>query len=360
MVGENYKAWEITQYSPKQFSSLEPSQQLLYLCQLGHLAPSTHNTQPWLFSIDEKNYRVGIYLNRKKILPASDVIGRQSVISVGCAVGNIIVGAEYFGLNAKIRDINPDKKSERVKLAEIEFVKNKPASSDSGLFKSIFTRRVVRAEYDPAKKISEEILAQLQKISEGKKTKLHTIKDVLRKLGIAEFQAQADSFVINSKKFSRELGDWLLPNDTKSYIGMPGAGFGLSDGEALRLHRALSQKEPLQPEDGLRLALGGKLGIEKSSAIGVITIVKDDINHWLEAGQVFEKMFLTLASKGISVAIHAAIVEVALVNKIFAATAGTTRKIAVLFRMGWPKREADKSRPHSPRLPIEEVILKEA
>ena len=70
-------------------------------------------------------------------------------------------------------------------------------------------------------------------------------------------------------------------------------------------------------------------------------------------------MFLTLESLGISVAIHAGIVEVPLINRIFGAALGTFRKPAVLFRAGMVKNEKDKSRPHSPRLPIEDVLLTE-
>ena len=365
---ENYTAWTIHQYSEDDFYTLDPETQLRYLCMLGHLAPSTHNTQPWRFFIDSESYSIDVYVDRDFVLPASDVNGRQAIISIGCALENIVIAGERFGLNARV---TPDAVSKEhvapytgknctrlVHVSRIEFTKDPKQKENSKLFISIFTRKVMRAEYDPKRPIPQEILKNIQEVPDGVKTKLHIVTDAMRKLGISEFQGQADGFVINSTRFAKELGEWLLPNDTNSFRGMPGAGFGLHDDQALRIHRGLSGEELLQPEDGLKFATGGKIGIEKSPLIGMITIKKDDPIHWIMAGRVFERIFLTLENEGINVAIHAGIVEVTLVNRIFAATLGTMRRLAVLFRAGRLKDEKQKERPHSPRLPIEKIILK--
>ena len=67
-----------------------------------------------------------------------------------------------------------------------------------------------------------------------------------------------------------------------------------------------------------------------------------------------------LRKENISYAVHAAIVEVRLVNRIFAATLGTFKPLATVFRMGYVKDlEIKESRPHSPRLPIASVLLSE-
>ncbi len=163
--------------------------------------------------------------------------------------------------------------------------------------------------------------------------------------------------MINSKKFSRELGEWLLPNDTDSPVGMPGAGFGLQDAQATRLHEALLGKRDMEPEDGLRFSLAGKHGMEKSPCIAFLTVEKDDPAHWLETGKTMETMFLTFAAAGIQTAVHAGVVEVALINRMFAASLGTTRRISALFRAGYIKNKKDLERPHAPRLPVSNIIL---
>lgn len=348
------------------FSSLDLADRLKYFCLLGHLAPSSHNTQPWRFLVDKNHNGITIYLDRKFILPASDVDGRQAVISLGCAAENIIIGAQYYGYNTNIEFLTTDnekvrplseKESGVVEILKINFTTSSPKLEYEYLVKAIFERKIVRAEYDPTKQIPTHTLELLQKITDGDTTHLHTITEGLRKLTIAEFQSQADAYVINSPKFSRELGDWLLPNDSRSPLGMPGIGFGLQDDEALRMHNGLSGKHALQPEDGLKFAAGGKIFIEKSPLIGIITTKKDTIENWIAAGRVFEKIFLELTNQDIQVAIHAGMTEVKLIKKIFGMTLGTTRHITVLFRAGYVKKEEDKNRPRSPRLPLKEVIL---
>lgn len=368
MNKKNYELWHTTPLTREQFEILDQKEKLLYLCKLGQLAPSTHNTQPWRFFINQDDGFIDIYADRHHILSESDVAGRQTLVSMGCAIENMAVGASFLHARPTIKIVATQKTSiapgdkkfsqERYAyLARLEYTtKSKPLEYED-LYKSIFTRKVTRAEYDPLCPLPSDVMKELNAVTDGKTTKLHIITDAMRRLGISEFQGQADGFVINSPRFSRELGEWLLPNETESFLGMPGAGFGLSDDEAVRIHQGLVGKSRLQPEDGLKFALAGKTGMEKSPFIGCITIPKDKIGNWIEAGRALEHMFLILESHGISVAIHAGIIEVPLINKIFAASLGTLRKPAVLFRAGFMKYQKDRERPHSPRLSIDDVIL---
>ncbi len=348
------------------FTALETEDKLKYFCLLGHLAPSSHNTQPWRFFIDKETFGITVYLNREFVLPASDVEGRQAIVSLGCAIENIIIGARYYGYAANTKFLTNDKikikpllegEQKFTGILKIELEQSEPKTEYEHLARAIFDRKVVRAEYDPTRQIPNNVLETIKKIPDGEITQLHLITGSIHRLTIAEFQAQADGYVINSPKFSRELGDWLLPNNSSSDLGMLGADFGLQDDEALRMHNGLSGKSSLQPEDGLKFAMGGKIFIEKSPLIGIISTKKDDLENWIMAGRIFENIFLELTCQGIQVAVHAGITEVSLVKKIFAMTMGTTRHITVLFRAGYVKKEEDAKRPHSPRLPLEEIIF---
>lgn len=364
---KNYQIWKTTRHTSESFQNLSGYEQLKYLCILGHLATNTHNTQPWRFYIDTAQKKIDIYLDRSLVLPASDKVGRQSIISLGCSAENITVAAKYLGLkpkvelelNCKKEKVEPAVPSEPIltRVASVYFESGKQSDNNETLFDAIFERKTIRAEYDPKIKIDENIIEQLKSLLD-KRLKLHAVTDSIRRQSVAEFQAQADGFVINSKEFSRELGDWLLPNDTKSCVGMPGIGFGLQDGQAQRLHLGLLGKQPLEPEDGLRFSLAGKAGIEKSPLVCFITSQSDEIADWFVAGRNFEKIFLYFTSLNFNIAIHAGIVEVRLINKMFASTLGTMRKILILFRAGKVLKKEDANRPHSPRLPIENVLLK--
>lgn len=367
----NSNLWNEPVISHTQFLALTPFEQLQYIVRFGTLAPNTHNAQPWAFFLSPKTFSIHIYVNRSRVLPASDKDGRQSLVSIGCAVENMMVTGDYYGKNGTLTLVNPEKNnflplqnseeniySEVAILSFQEKEKNNLPLDPEHLFLSILHRKVIRADYDREKEIDPAIIQEIQSAAISEKIELHLIQDAVRRQAIAEFQGQADGYVINSKKFSRELGDWLLPNDSPSHLGMPGIGFGLQDGEAERIHKGLCGEAKLEPEDGLKFALGGKMGMEKSPFIGFLTAEKDEPEYWIEVGQAMEKLFLLCTRKNIATAVHAGIVEVSLINRIFAATLGTTKRIMAVFRLGYVKNPEDAKRPHAPRLPLEEVILK--
>ena len=362
----NYRVWNVTPHSPDTFATLQTQEQLAHICHLAHLAPSSHNTQPAKYFIDAKHNTLDVYLDSSRILAASDIVGRQAMISMGCALAHIHIAARYFGLSYTCKIIEHDKKTflprknntfPLIHIATFTFSQGGKNPTLAPLIDAMPKRKVMRADYDQHTPIPDEVLARIATISKEPAIILHRITDPLRRMSIAEFQAQADGFVINAKKFSRELGEWLLPNDTDSPIGMPGAGFGLQDEQALRLHEALLGKRNMEPEDGLRFSLAGKHGMEKSPFIGFLTVARDDPHHWLETGKTMETMFLTFTAAGIQTAVHAGVVEVPLINRMFAASLGTTRRISALFRAGYIKNKKDLERPHAPRLPMKNVLL---
>jgi hypothetical protein len=275
------------------------------------------------------------------------------------------VSSRYFGYKTEIKILNSSKEDfkpgipdpELIALAKIKFISDTPDDSLEKNYLAIFNRQVTRAEYNEQTPIPIEILEKIESIN-NEKIEIHLVSDRWRRLTIGEFQGQADNFVINSKKFSHELGEWLLPNDTESFVGMPGVGFGLADDEAQRLHSGLKGETALRPEDGLKFSMGGKIGIEKSPTVCFLTSQEDTIESWLEAGKVMEEIFLQLTAEGIYCAVHAGIAEVTLINKLFSMSfLGTTSRIMTLFRMGYLKRDEDKKRPHSPRWPLSKVII---
>ena len=64
---------------------MPPSQEVLTDCvRLATLAPSLHNSQPWLFRIGPSG--IELYADRNRRLPVLDPSGREQLISVGAAL----------------------------------------------------------------------------------------------------------------------------------------------------------------------------------------------------------------------------------------------------------------------------------
>lgn len=372
----NYKIWKAKRFTPEEFAYLEPDSRLLYLVLCGHTAPSTHNTQPWAFKINPELNAINIYLDRSRVLPVSDVKGRQAVTSVGCAVANIINTSRYFGIEPAIsfNDIqaenvtsmvsgNPDNRF--VPLAQVKFNSNEKSNfSGVGTLKAIFDRRVDRGMYDGKKNITDDILKRMQKIGEKNGVIFHLLDrtklvDQIKIQTIADLQNRADSFVINDLKFRTELAGWFLPNDTVSGIGMPGNTFGQSEGDSLNIYNALNGNAELRADDMVGFASSGSNGIKSAALVGLLSVHEDKPKDWLKAGISLEEVVLLLQTDNIHSAFHAGLAEadnvmsVKLIKRTLKGIFGSGDNPVILFRAGY----SDGERDHAPRLPLEEVLL---
>lgn len=360
--------WSTPLPTPEQFHSWDFAARAKFLAKLGHLAPSSHNTQPWRFRIDTEAHTITILADRTRVLPESDVVGRQTAVSIGCVLENMIAAAEALGMSVRVQMFPVEKTAlapgktgfepTPLPLVSLGLSPAAPIEAPGIPLSAIRSRKVLRTEFDPSKEVDDRTLKELDAaMPRFPGVTLHTVTDPIRRLAIAEFQGQADGYVLNSPRFARELGAWLYGNTEERGDGMPGNTFGFDDAQADRIHEGLLGKRPLEPEDMLRFSLGGKVGFEKSPLIGFLTTSGDEIADRINAGRALEHLWLMLEARGYAVAIHAAIVEVRLINRIFATTLGTTDPLAAVFRAGKPlDPEITGKRPHSPRRPIEEVM----
>jgi hypothetical protein len=77
------------------------SDQLEFLIGYAILAPSSHNSQPWLFRINAMD--VELFADRRRALPTVDPQQRELTISCGAALFNLRIAAEYFGHEYRTR-----------------------------------------------------------------------------------------------------------------------------------------------------------------------------------------------------------------------------------------------------------------
>ena len=68
---------------------------------LASLAPSGHNTQPWKVQVRAPG-RWLIAADRERLLPAVDPARRETVLSVGAFLENLIIAAGHHGLDAQL------------------------------------------------------------------------------------------------------------------------------------------------------------------------------------------------------------------------------------------------------------------
>lgn len=351
---ENYKAWEIEPIENQTaLAAMKKEDFYRHLVGWAILAANSHNVQPWKFILRPKENIIDICVTPEGILPVSDPIGREAFISVGCAIENL-TAASWLGYRINYRiDINDKfslypKPAARIYLAVTEDAR----LADKSIFKTIKQRKNNRGVYKIHYPLMQEIIFNMKRAAKEKDVRLHIIEDDITRKAFAYIQSKGDGYVIANKDFRQELAEYLLPNDTEKFKGMPGNTFGLNDEMAAMIHQEL-KKETLNKELAKNFAATSKAVINSAPIIGIITAPKDEPEYWIKAGMAFQRIALIAASydNGISVAVHAAMVEIGILNWILRTRLKTLERPTVIFRIGYATQEM----PHSPRMPAEKV-----
>ncbi|MDE2025861.1 MAG: hypothetical protein KGJ07_05185 [Patescibacteria group bacterium] len=364
--GKQFQSWKLKIFSKEEFQILEKKQQLLYLASFGILAPSTHNTVPERFIIHPEPFTIDIFIDQTHVLPQSDPVGRQTAVSIGCTLTNMQFVAAHYGLDTIINlihnKISPFHAGENryTHMIKVQLI---PTSGEKHVekawLKAMLKRKVIRAEFDSTQKLPEDIMQQLLTVvkTDYSYISFHLITDKFRIHSLGKFEELAMRTVVEKEKFALELGEWLLPNNDAASFAMRGREFGFDDTYAQKIHKGLLQQERLLPDEIAAFATGGKIMMNSSPAIGVITIQQDIPSQQIEAGRFFEYTALLLQQHGFTTAVHAGITEVDYVNRMFAVALRTRERPTVVFRIGKPLSEKDWERPHSARPLLEELIL---
>lgn len=104
----------------------ESADKLTFLLGYAVLAPSGHNTQPWLFAIEGDT--VALYADRKQSLRVVDPDHRELAISCGAALLNLWVALRCFGYRDDRYELLPDPSDEDL-FARVRLVEGDPPST---------------------------------------------------------------------------------------------------------------------------------------------------------------------------------------------------------------------------------------
>ena len=287
-MSELWNPWEISERPyPKKG---KPSDKLRYLLNYAILAPSGHNSQPWLFKIfgDE----VELYADRRRALPVCDPEDRELVMACGAALLNLRLALRHFGYEGKAKTF--PKKDEPDLLARVGFgEKRKPNAEDDLLFRAITQRRTNRMPFEP-RNIPEKVLAELQAAASKEDSWLHLVHGESDRNKVADLVAEGDRIQMANPSFRRELAAWMHRNRTVSHDGMPGFALGLgglTSNLAPIIVRTFDFGEGQAAKDQ-QLATG-------SPVLGVLGTDANTPESWLSGGQALERVLLRARAEGV-------------------------------------------------------------
>lgn len=330
-MNEAYAAWDLdidTLSTPHDF------------VKAGVLAPSSHNSQPWAFTWRDANTLL-ISLNESRRLKESDVNDRQAIISIGCALTNIELVADYHGYAMTVQE-DPEA------LVRVHFSKtaSSQVSETMHLAHSITKRVTNRSPHTPHPKDTQVIRAIQALSPQGVRVDVVTDRMLVRELGTIAVDAAIHA--LDDPGFRSELSQYLNTNSTKSPVGMPGFGFGFPTPMALvapTLIRFFNLERPIRNQN---------IGLfEKTTALVLLSTKNDTPTDWMNVGRTYEHVSLLAVSYGATTAPWAAAVQIGDFHMEIEKRMQLPGRLQFFARLGFPTLPT----PHSPRLEAKHVTI---
>jgi nitroreductase len=317
-------------------SALPIQEQLEFLLQYAVLAPSTKNTQPWRFSIGEDT--IGVFADLTRWQPVSDRGRRELYISLGCALENLLVAAEQFGLGYEVRYF-PERGNEELAATIALHPAASPAVYRTGIsLDSITTRRTQHGMYRD-RSILEDTRRRLLLSCDDLGLRVDLTDDPTLRSRVVELNLHADEMEFADPEFRKELGHWV----GQGVFGTP---------------RLLSRLgELLLSRLNLGRAIGKRNAAVLSSAplIGLISARTDDRTSQLKTGQALERIWLLATGMGLGLHPMSEALEIPSLRADLARVIpGEDWFPEQVFRIGYPMRP---EKGHTPRRPLDQVLL---
>lgn len=323
------------------FTALPNREKINTLLTAASLAPSTVNTQPWLFSVYGDS--ISIYLNPKRKLPVSDSTGRQAYISLGASCANLELLAQSYGMEFAVHELTPT--STNAPIAKFS-IQNYKVKGDHPEIRNALSRRHTNRFPFEKKLLPQNFAEKIKKISSDAVT-VHIVEDEETKNRLTPLVLDAIFEVFSKKDWSYELSFWIKPSLAKYEDGMPGYYLGIPKLLSFLMpfvlrYSSVAKKQLKNHAEMLKWV----------SAYGIITASENTPITWFRIGQIFERIAIEAEIQNIKIGILTAPTEIQTYAKQIKNILHTQETPQMFFRMGY----TEKKPIFSPRLSIKDII----
>ncbi|MBV2359263.1 nitroreductase family protein [Thalassococcus sp. CAU 1522] len=305
------------------------------LLDAARLAPSSHNTQPWLFQ--RRNGRIGLIADRTRALPVNDPDDRELTISCGCALMNLRVAAAARGDGMRI-DCFPEADDPDL-LAWLWH--EGPVERDlAGLAEAIPLRHTHRKAFRDTP-VDPDLVTRLIREAEQENALLIPLDSEAARHSAAALVMQGDAAQWSDRRWRRELAAWMHPRRKGDGLSLPGIAVPV----AQMLVRSFDMGGGIGAKDA-ELA-------EASPLLAVLSTDGDTEAEWLAAGQALQRVLLTAVTKGVQASYLNQPIQVGELRGALRRLTGRQDKPQLLLRFGHPKEAGS----HAPRRPLSDMVI---
>jgi len=312
--------------------------QLQALVQVATLAPSSHNTQPWLFRL--KGTVIELLADRTRALPVNDPDDRELTISCGCALFNLRVAAAAAGLQAQVQAW-PDAADADL-LARVQLSPTGTPQADAALQAAMSERRTTRERF-AATAVDPTALRSLVEAMHGEAATLVVLDTAEQRLGAAALVAEGDAMLWANPSWRRELAAWMHPRRRGDGLTLP----------ALAI--PVAQVVVRTFDMGHGVAAKDRQLADESPLLAVLFTASDGPGDWLAAGQALQRLLLVGVQRGLQASYLNQPVQLAALRPKLQQLTGRPGHAQLLLRIGTPM----KALPATPRRPLADVLVTE-
>jgi nitroreductase len=319
-----------------------PSQKLEAAVQYAVRAPSSHNSQPWLFRIAGDTLE--LRADRSRALPVVDPNDRELIISCGAALFHVGVVLRHYGSMPRIERLpdatDPDLLA-RVHLGE----PREHTAEDEALFHAIPARRTFRNRFAD-RCLPEGLGSMLEVAARAEGAWLQVFRTKEARHAVADLVGEADRLLMSDKRVRRELALWLRPNRGKRRDGMPGYALGLGAVKA-----AVGPMVVRMFDAGRGQAARDRRLVADAPMLALLGTARDTPYHWLVAGEAVAHVLLRAQVSDIAASFLNQPIEVPDLRTRLQTLAGRDGYPQLLLRLGY-----GHALRATPRRPVAEVV----
>lgn len=294
------------------------------------LAPSTHNTQPWSWTVvpcaDDHTRACGLELNRvrDRALEINDPGGRELVISCGAALLTLRVAAAEQLVDTAV-ELLPDPDRPDL-LARVRFVDGSVDAAFSGLDAAIPVRHTWRRPFGP-RKLPAALVPRLAAEAAAEGAVLHVIEpDDVPVLATLVRASEQDLYADRQRR--AELAHWLRPRWT---------GDGVPVNPLAVVPARLALRGGLV---GRRVAARDAALLMDATCVAVLASPDEQVADWLATGQALQRVLLVAAGHGIAAGFANGPCQDVRRRSALRALIGGQDHPQVIMRLGYPSTVA--------------------
>lgn len=312
------------------------SDMITALLQAAVQAPSSHNTQPWVFLVRDGG--IDLLADRTRALPANDPDDRELTISCGCALFNLRVAAARAAVPLDVHLMPGGYHGDQLAAVELSASGTVPPGL-AELADAVSRRRTFRRTFSD-RPVAVQDVAALVNAAYQEQAWLEPLDSADTRHAAADLVAEGDASQWANPSWRRELAAWMHPRRGGDGLTVPGLTLPLAQGVVRTFDIGLgvgAKDRQIASASPLLVALGTEA---------------DGPEQWLVAGQALQRMLLVACGLGLQASFLNQPVQVAALRFKLQHLLGRPGYPQLLLRLGY----AEDQLPASPRRPLTDVV----